>query len=196
MATTSHIVEIIVIGAFALVWVTLFIFRFSGLDISLVHQWLVAYKDWSNLATLIALIVSYQLGWSTNQLSYLLARNTFNKKIKSKVFQDQYPIFDSIKSTVYMEGSSFAVEKVKERLSVVRLTRSAFINFFLITFGLFTLGEWAAAIVTAAITYILFAQSKDMYNLYCQQIFNSYKVIESNKKKQKKESVKKTRTKS
>jgi len=163
MATTSLIVEIIVIGVFALVWVILFVFRFSGLDLSLIPQWLVVYKDWSTAIALIAIVISYQLGWSVNQLSYFIARHTFNKPIRLKVLQDQYQNFDSIKNTVYVKGSLFAVEKVKERLSVVRLTRSAFINFLLITLGLFTLEKWTVGFVAAGITYILFVQAKDIY---------------------------------
>lgn len=186
LATTSLIVEIIVIGAFALVWVILFVFKFSGLDLSLIPEWLVAYKDWSTLVAFMSLVISYQLGWSVNQFSYFFARNTYNKTIKAKVFKNQYQNFDSIKSTVYMKGSSFAVEKVKERLSVVRLTRSAFMNFLLISIGLLLLEKWAAGFVTMGITLILFAQATDMYTLYCQQIFNSYKVIKSNEEKQKK----------
>lgn len=184
MATTSLIVEIIVIGAFALVWVTLFIFKFFGLDVSLVSEWLVLYKDWSTVIALISIVVSYQLGWSVNQLSYFFARNTFNKTIKSRIFKDEYENFDSIKATVYMRGSPFAVEKVKERLSVVRLTRSAFMNFLLISIGLFTLEKWEAGFVTLGITIILFIQASDMYSLYCKQVFNSYKAINPNQEKQ------------
>jgi hypothetical protein len=183
MATTALIVEIIVIGAFALVWVSLFIIRFLGLDVSLISDWLIFHKDWSTGFVLASVVISYQLGWSVNQLSYFLARTTFNKTIRSRVFKDQYNNFDSIKATVYMQGSPFTVEKVKERLSVVRLTRSAFLNFLLISMGLFMLEKWQAGIVTLGITIILFIQAKDMYSLYCNQIFNAYKVIKLNEEK-------------
>jgi hypothetical protein len=193
MATTALIVEIIVIGAFALVWVALFIIRFLGLDVSLISDWLVLYKDWSTGIVLASVVISYQLGWSVNQLSYFFARKTFNKTIKSRVFKDEYKNFDSIKATVYMQGSPF-VEKVKERLSVVRLTRSAFMNFLLISIGLFTLKQWQIGFVTLAVTIVLFIQANDMYFLYCNQIFNAYKVINPDKEKQHQIQSKKTKT--
>ena len=184
MATTALIVEIIVIGAFALVWVALFIIKFSGLDVSLIPGWLVLYKDWSTGIVLASIVISYQLGWSVNQLSYFFARETFNKIIKARVFKDEFKNFDSIKAIVYMQGSPFVVEKVKERLSVVRLTRSAFINFLLISIGLFALEKWQMGFVTSAITIVLFIQANDMYSLYCNQIFNAYRVINPSKEKQ------------
>jgi hypothetical protein len=195
LATTSLIVEIIVIGVFALVWVMLFIFKFLGLDLSLIPEWLILYKDWSTVVALIMLIVSYQLGWLVNQLSYFIAGKTFNKPIKSFVFKDQYQNYDSIKTTVYMNGSSFAVEKVKERLSVVRLTRAAFINFLLISIALFWLNNKEMGYIAVGITIIMFVQALYIYYLYCQQIFNSYKVIKSNEEEQKKVQGKKVKTK-
>ena len=177
MATTALIVEIIVIGDFALVWVSLFIIKFLGLDISLISDWLILYKDWSTAIVLAFVVISYQLGWSVNQLSYFVARKTFNKTIKSRLFKEEHKSFDLIKATVFMQGSPFTIEKIKERLSVVRLTRSAFLNFSLISIGLFTIEKWQVGIVTLGITIVLFIQANDMYTLYCQQIFNAYKVI-------------------
>lgn len=177
MATTALIVEIIVIGAFALVWVSLFIIRFLGLDISLMSEWLILYKDWSTAVVLASVVISYQLGWSVNQLSYFLARKTFNKTIRSRIFKEEHKNFESIKATVFMQGSPFTMEKIKERLSVVRLTRSAFLNFLLISIGLFTIEKWQVGIATLGITIVLFIQANDMYSLYCHQIFNAYKVI-------------------
>jgi hypothetical protein len=82
MSTTALLVEIIVIGAFGLEWVAHFYFKALDLDVSMVSTWLTDYKDWSNGIVLLTLALSYQLGWSVNQLSYFLARNTFNKTIK------------------------------------------------------------------------------------------------------------------
>ncbi len=195
LATTSLIVEILVIGAFALVWVILFAFRAFCLDISAIQKWLIVYKDWSAVVALIGIVVSYQLGWAVNQLSYFLAGLTFNKPIKSYVFKDQYQNYDMIKTTVYMKGSPFVVEKVKERLSVVRLTRSAFINFFFISVALFCLNNREIGNIAVGITIIMFLGALFIYYLYCQQIFNSYKVIESNEDEQKKVRSKKTKTK-
>lgn len=183
MATTALIVEIIVIGAFALIWVVLFTIKFIGLDISLLSDWLVLYKDWSTGVVLAAVVISYQLGWSVNQISYFFARKTFNKAIKLKVFKDEYKNFESIKATVYMQGSSFAVEKLKERLSVVRLTRSAFMNFLFISIALFTLNNWQMGLAALFLTIILFVQANDIYSLYCNQIFNAFKVIKSSNEK-------------
>ena len=184
MATTALIVEILVICSFALVWVSLFITKFFGLDASLVSAWLVLYKDWSTGIVLMSIAIAYQLGWSVNQLSYFFARKTFNKTIRVKVFKDEHKNFDSIKNKVLIQSSSFVVEKIHERLSVVRLTRSAFLNFLLISIGLFALEKWKVGLATLVISIILFAQANDIYSLYCNQIFNAYKVINLNLEKQ------------
>lgn len=184
MATTALIVEILVIGTFALVWVALFVIKIFGVDASLVSAWLVQYKDWSTGIILMSIAIAYQLGWSVNQLSYFFARNTFNKKIRMRVFKNKHENFDTIKNKVLMQGSSFVVEKILERLSVVRLTRSAFLNFLLISIALFTLGNWQLGLASLGISIILFVQANDIYSLYCKQIFNAYKVINSNSEKQ------------
>jgi len=177
MATTALIVEIVVIGTFALIWVALFVFKFFGLDTAMVSSWLSQYKDWSTGAVLLAIVISYQLGWSVNQISYFLARKTFNKTIKRKIFKDEYENYSSIKATVYIKASTFSLDNIRERLSVVRLTRSAFVNFLLISVGLFVLGNWYLGLVILGVTLILFVQANDIYTQYCNQIYHAYKVI-------------------
>ena len=177
MATTALIVEIIVIGAFALIWVALFVFKFFGLDITTVSGWLLQYKDWSTGAVLMAIAISYQLGWSVNQLSYFVARNTFNITIKKKIFKNEYENYNIIKAAVFIKGSTFILDNIRERLSVVRLTRSAFVNFLLISIGFFVLGNWQLGLVVLGVTIILFVQANDIYAQYCNQIYNAFKVI-------------------
>ncbi len=177
MSTTTLVAEVVVIGAFALVWVALFVFRFFGLDSATVSSWFTQYKDWSTGITLIAIAISYQLGWSVNQLSYFIARKTFNKMIKSKIFKNEYQNYDSIKTTVFMKGSPFMLDKIRERLSVVRLTRSACLNLLLISVGFFTLGQWYLGLIALGITVLFYIQANDIYTLYCRHIFNAYETI-------------------
>jgi len=187
MATTALIVEIVVIGAFALMWIGLFVFKFFGLDVTIVSSWFSQYKDWSTGVVLMSIAISYQLGWSVNQFSYFVARKTFNKTIKKKVFKNEYENYDSIKATVFVKGSQFILDNIRERLSVVRLTRSAFINFLLISIGFFVLGNWYVGLVVLGVTIILFIQANDIYTQYCNQIFNAYKVINQDNPKSEKQ---------
>jgi len=187
MATTALIVEIVVIGAFALMWIGLFVFKFFGLDVTIVSSWFSQYKDWSTGVVLMSIAISYQLGWSVNQFSYFVARKTFNKTIKKKVFKNEYENYDSIKATVFVKGSQFILDNIRERLSVVRLTRSAFINFLLISIGFFALENWYVGFVVLGITIILFIQANDIYTQYCNQIFNAYKVINQDNPKSEKQ---------
>ena len=81
------------------------------------------------------------------------------------------------KLTVFMKGSPFMLDKIRERLSVVRLTRSACVNFLLISIGLFALEKWYLGLVALGVTILLFLQANDIYTLYCRHIFNAHKVI-------------------
>jgi len=177
MSTTTLMAEVIVIGAFALIWVALFVFKLFGLDLATVSSWFSQYKDWSTAVTLIAVVVSYQLGWSINQLSYFIARKTFNKIIKSRIFKTQWQNYDAIKTAVFMRGSSFMLDKIRERLNVVRLTRSVCLNFLLISVGLFILGNWYLGLVTLGATVLFFIQACDIYAIYCRHILNAYAII-------------------
>ena len=185
MATTALIVEMIIVGVFGLVWMGMLVFKLFNLDVSLIPDYLLLYKDWSTAVVLISIIVAYQLGWSLNQFSYFLGKRTFYNPVRLKVFKEDYKNFETIKATVLMQGSSYAIEKVKERLSAVRLTRSGAVNFFLISIGLFTYGQWLMGIIMAIVTIVFLLQAVDMYSTYCHQIFNSYKVINLEKKKRK-----------
>ena len=177
MAMTSFIVEIIVVGVFALIWVTIFVVRLSGLDIAVILDWFIQYKDWSTTITIFIMAIAYQLGWLVNQLGYFLGKKTFDKNIEKEVFTNQNESFHYIKTMVLAESSSFVVENIKERLSVIRLIRSALINFFFISFALFFIGRWELGIAGLTIVFILFLQEQNVYRRYCNQILNAYKII-------------------
>lgn len=104
MATTSLVVEMIVIGVFALIWIILFAFKCFGLDIPTTLTWLSHYKDWATGIVVISIAIAYQLGWSVNRLGYLIARNTFNRTIRKNVFKNEYENYELIRTTVLMKA--------------------------------------------------------------------------------------------
>jgi len=177
MATTALIVEILVVGVFGLIWVGLFVFKFFGLEVSTISNWLIQYKDWSTGAVLIFAAISYQLGWSINQFSYFVSRKKLNKSIRKKIFKENYDDYDLIKTTVFLKGTTPILDSIQERFSILRLTRSSSLNFLFISIGLFLLRQWGVGIVSLGISVVLLIQSNDIYAQYCSRILSTYKAI-------------------
>ncbi|MDJ0774186.1 MAG: hypothetical protein QNJ49_12310 [Mastigocoleus sp. MO_167.B18] len=178
MATTALIVEIIVVGIFSSIWLLLLVFKCYSLDPFSTLNWLSQYKDWSTFFLVIFLAVCYQLGWLINGLSYFISKRTFNKVIRDKILRCDAINYDLIRTTIFIKGSPFLLGKIREELSVVRLTRTATVNFLLISLMLFIYRSWILGTVVLLIFVFSFIQAYGAYKQYCGRIFSAYKVIE------------------
>lgn len=190
MSTTALIVEILVIGCFSLIWIIINLLNIYNVTLQEFGQILIKYKDWSTALILFTIAVCYLLGWVMNLFSYFLMKKSLHKYIISKILKKDTPNYDKIKFRVFHEGSANVYNKIKEELSVVRLIRSASINFLLISISIFLYGKWDLGTVILLVSLICFLEYLLIYNRYVSRIYISYKIIQKKKNnKHRKEST-------
>lgn len=180
MATTSLIAEIIVIGSFSLVWIMLFTFKFLGLDITALSDWFLTYKDWSTAILVALIVICYQLGWIINLVSSFIAGQTFGKRIMLRLFKGiavNDNEMEMIRATVQMKSSGYLQGRMREDLSVLRLSRSALINFFLIGVGFIMIGNLTGAFISLGIALISFLHAWYIYKRYYSRMLHAYQII-------------------
>jgi hypothetical protein len=86
MSTITIIVEVLIIGFFAAVWLLLSCLRFSLIEIASVESFLSQAGPWSTSLFFIAAIVLYQLGLLMNLISHKLTKPFVRKRYVIRSF--------------------------------------------------------------------------------------------------------------
>lgn len=173
------IIEIIVIGVFSLIWISLLLIRVSVLDISHIHSLATSYSSLSPLILVIGMVVSYQLGWLINGFSYAITVIFFEKKIRDKIFDDENLKYEPVRASVYQKASSDLRSDLGTDRSVIRLSRAGAVNFFFISLTMLLFGGFISHL--SFIPFLCFVGSGLQwyfrYKRYYKRMIASYKVI-------------------
>lgn len=130
MATTALIVEMLVIGSSALVWITLFVLSRWGQKLLPAIEALEPVADWIPLLSIIGIGLLYQLGWLLNFISQVLIESWGGGTlIRKSIFKRESLEYESVRLAVYQKASIDARADLGLDRSVVRLSRAAIINF-------------------------------------------------------------------
>lgn len=103
MATTAAIVEILVAGFLALIWLAMLIVsQANPVQVVKINGLFERYKDYNAVVLLGVLALSYQLGWIVNACTYWLGK-VYMVPLRRRVFGDsaKREIYDRIKAEVY-----------------------------------------------------------------------------------------------
>lgn len=165
MSTTAAIVEILVAGFLALIWLSMLIFsQASSAQADQLNTFFERYKDYDSVILLGLLVLSYQLGWLVNACTYWLGK-LYMVPLRRKVFGDsaKREVYDRIKAEVYAWPNSERIAKALDtHVAVDRIARAGGLNFLIlagvalftdfhllpalsIVFALLGLGCWAVA---------------------------------------------------
>jgi hypothetical protein len=136
MATTSIIVELLIIGFFTVVWIAIWSVRFSLIDIELLRHLSSSIQSTPGLLFITAL--SYQLGVVMNGISHKIMMRLGRSEYRDQI--DPGVPYDVVNIKVRQCASEDLVRILALHLSVMRLTRAGIINFALISLGMFSFG--------------------------------------------------------
>jgi hypothetical protein len=175
MATTSIIVELLIIGFFCIIWILLFSVRLSLIDIESLKQLTSTLQ--STPALLIITALSYQLGVVMNGLSHKLTKRFGQARYRNEI--SKYAPYEAIKMKVRQEGSEEMSRTIALHLSVVRLTRAGIINFSLIAMAMFSFGGKMAlaAIIPLFIFLLSIIGWRGAYRGYYRRMAYAYHQI-------------------
>ena len=128
MVTTALIVEIIVIGMSTLTWIVFF--ALAGLGLEFEHLKNID-PAWAPLLGTAGIVLAYQIGWVVD---YVVYQFYYYLRGVQKIKQDH--IGDNrwweVNAAVHHRNSPATVATVRQSLSIVRITRTAVLNFILI----------------------------------------------------------------
>ncbi|MDQ1639007.1 MAG: hypothetical protein QOF62_2346 [Pyrinomonadaceae bacterium] len=136
MATTSIIVELLIIGFFTIVWISLWSVRLAIIDLESLKGLIDIAKSTPGLMFITAL--SYQLGVVMNGISYRVTRRIAQSKYRDQI--DPPFTYEDIIMKVRQNASEEVNRALTMHLSVVRLTRAGMVNFSMIAVPMFLLG--------------------------------------------------------
>ena len=180
MATTTLIVEILVVGIFGLIWISLVLLKATAFDASQLVKILYNLRDWSVLITILMIGIIYQLGWMINGLSFGISNFLFEKRIRNRMFLKEGLKYEVVRPTVYQDGSEKVFSDMAVERSVMRLSRAGYLNFLLIAIALlwnggsFTKFFWIALILFMG----CFFQWRQRFRRYYIRMITTFKVIQ------------------
>jgi hypothetical protein len=140
MATTAIFIEILIIGVFSLVWLTLLLARLNFFPPNTFFTSLMQYKDWSAPILVSVFALTYLLGMVMNTVSYIFAMHVLKgQKLKESIFQGDEP--GIVWATVLQKASAKVMEEISLNFAFVRVYRAAMCNFFLLGLTCFLYGS-------------------------------------------------------
>ena len=138
MATITMLVEMLIAGAIADIWVFLIIAKIVNIDFASLTEILSSYTE---LLLLPFVAITYGLGIAINFLAEALTKNYWDEKIKKKLFdglrkelgknKKELPDKD-ISGRVFHKGRQEVIDGIRDTVHLIRVSRSTSLNFLLI----------------------------------------------------------------
>ena len=126
MKHTGALLEVLIIGLMAAVWVGLALFRTGVVDAAVIAKTGTDYKDWATLLTFASLAVCYQLGWIVNTLGIWLGE-LLVVGLRGEIFGNGS--YDEERTYVYQHGTDAMLGHLDVQRNAIRLIRAGIINF-------------------------------------------------------------------
>lgn len=180
MGTTVAVVEILVAGLFAAVWVLTAVGLFAEVGWDSIRCWAKESKDWAAVLSAAGALVIYQLGWLVNGLSRAAMWPLANR-VRDFLYEHREVSSRSVRETVYQEGSPAVLQDLALDQSVIRLSRAGIINFSITSLLLYYFSRPMTAVATVFL--LLFGgcaiQWWQRNWRYYERLLDAYEVIGS-----------------
>lgn len=169
MATTSLVLEIVIMGAWAALWLSLLILRVSGASVGGLAAQAQLLKEWATPLILLLVAICYQLGSLVNTTGFVLIRALFGNKILAKNFPaDVCKSHRFAEAKVLQSGSADLIKGVYSSIPYMRLSRAAFLNFMLLGSVVITFG---GKLILLGLTFYLLSALSLMLSYRLEKIF-------------------------
>lgn len=129
MSTTTLLVEIVIIGLFALVWLCLLFMQLNIFDLDTLIKSLNYLKEWPILSAFAGLAIVYQLGWLIKMFSHAIVDPATLNLIRKRLFVKENLDYLKVRTKVYQNASGYIQQELHVNRSVFRLSRSGIVNF-------------------------------------------------------------------
>jgi len=184
MATTTLFVEILVIGATLELWL-------SGLLVLILgcHQAaeivvsLTSAKELLPILAVVALAMTYALGWIFNFFAERLFRLFGQRAYRQQPFELLQVNYDTAKARVLQGGAEAIIYELRMDRHIIRVARASVINFAALALVLFGSNDLALGIritlglVSATASVGAFFQWLTRYRAYYRFVAQSYEAL-------------------
>lgn len=177
MSTTAIIIEVLIIGFFAAIWVFLIGLRVSIIEIHSVKTLLAQVGGWATPLFFVAAILFYQLGLLVNLISHKITKLFSQKDLRDQIIAGKD--YEYVRATVFQNGSAELLRDLVLYLSFVRLARSGILNFLLIAVVMFSFGGTVASIGVVPLLFSIGCVPlwRAMYRTYYRRMRFAYYVM-------------------
>ena len=173
MSTTALLVEVLVQGLLTTCWLIILVLGINGFnfDPELITKLLLPFKDYSSILLIFLLVFGYHIGWIMNFLSYRLGSFLYINRIRRKILGEELQLGDFlIDSRISQTASIEFMKKLRHRRSVIRLSRSGLINFFMLGVLILIFFNIWLGIVFLILSIVSFFQVRVNYLIYYQMV--------------------------
>ena len=134
MSTTTLLVEMLIAGALADIWIILILFRIFSIDLTATLNTLL---DMKGFLIIPFAAITYGIGIAINKLAELITLDFWNKKYRNPMFKKKLPNNNNeepgkIIGYVFRYGSDDIIDGLKKNLHLIRVSRSSALNFLFI----------------------------------------------------------------
>jgi hypothetical protein len=187
MATTTLLVEILVIGSLAQVWlVSLFLGLMGPITLNPSSGQVEALKTVAPLLVVPVMSLAYAIGWVVNFAAERLFKLLFEELWRDKLFPNQALEYEVARILYLQRGSSeLGREFVLDR-HILRIARASVVNFLLIGASAIVYWDYLGPRVTvgviilcALITVASFEQWRLRYRSYYKRLGRAAKILAS-----------------
>jgi hypothetical protein len=183
LATTSLLVEILVIGSIAEIWIALFLLSFVDINAVLTSSVVTLAEKFSTLLLFPLLALTYAIGWVINFLAERLFKPYFQNKLRDQVFKGVGVKYTEARSLVVQNASDEVINEMEFDRHILRITRGSVLNFVMIALVLVLRLDESSPLVIAGIgvsliiAIVSFFQWLTRYKHSYSRILEAYKAI-------------------
>jgi hypothetical protein len=183
LATTSLLVEILVIGSIAEIWIALLLFSFMDINAALASSVVVLAEKFSTLLLLPLLALTYAIGWVMNFLAERLFKPYFQTRFRDQVFKEAGVKYSEARSIVVQNASEEVINEMEFDKHILRIARGSVLNFVMIAIVLFLRVDGnspvviSGVVVSLVIATLSFFQWLTRYRHSYSRVLGAYRAI-------------------
>ena len=182
MKTSELVVEVLIAGILSCLSILLVLHAIVDLDTPELELVKATLKDYSLITLPIVLALLYQFGSLVNFYSYYLGKNILGgssitaDEMEKNAIDSEHKYVD-IRDYVYQKANDAAIQKIREKLVGIRVSRNG-VAFFTLIFVGFLLHSWyILAFINFAIILLNLIQFRKAHRDYVGRILRTYKIL-------------------